>query len=131
MNPIITCPYCNKKIEITEMTMAVDLSSIPKPPKENKPQDWYKGWVYVVGNEELGLYKIGMTMRDVIDDRINEFRPKLPFSTKLFAGIRAPSARKYEAELHKKFKDKRTNGEWFRLSKKDIAWLNGYPEDLG
>lgn len=81
-----------------------------------------KGWVYVIGNDEFGLYKIGMTTRTP-DERLKEFVPKLPFETTIIATIPTLKPMELEAQLHNKYKDKRTNGEWFELSEGDVMYI--------
>jgi hypothetical protein len=82
----------------------------------------YTEWVYVLGNKEMGLYKIGMTKRTP-SQRTKEFSPKLPFKTKIL--LRCPTLDAYslESKLHDMFSDKRTNGEWFSLSEGDMVYI--------
>jgi hypothetical protein len=77
------------------------------------------GYVYVVGNHDEGLYKIGMTTRTP-SERVLEFSPKLPFECEIMATIRTMDARSLEREIHDLYKHKRENGEWFRLEEADI-----------
>ncbi|OEU65670.1 MAG: hypothetical protein BA863_12490 [Desulfovibrio sp. S3730MH75] len=79
-------------------------------------------WVYVVGNAKEGKYKIGMTRRSP-EKRINEFSPLLPFKTEIFALCPTTNAYELEKELHGKFRNNRTNGEWFNLSLGELVYM--------
>lgn len=85
------------------------------------------GWIYVVGSHKERLYKIGLTRRGP-DERLNEFRPNLPFKTKLICAIRSTDVYTDEAVFHSAFSDKRTNGEWFKLDDEDLDWLRAHAE---
>jgi hypothetical protein len=80
-----------------------------------------KGWVYVVHGQD-DQYKIGLTTREP-DKRLAEFTPKLPFKTELILTIQSDDVYALEAELHEFYASQRVNGEWFRLSQDNIAWL--------
>lgn len=88
---------------------------VPKP----KPKPSPDGYVYIL--QAGPFYKIGKA-RDV-DKRLAKFTPKLPFEVRLIHTIATDNARELESYLHRMFKAKRTNGEWFALSEEDVAWL--------
>jgi len=89
-------------------------SPIPKIKNKN-------GKIYILKAIGKSYYKIGKTIN--LNERINKISPALPFKTRLVHTIISNNIYKTELSLHKKFNDKRTNGEWFNLSKNDIKSL--------
>lgn len=81
------------------------------------------GYVYIL--EGGPYYKIGRTNN--VDRRIGEISPKLPFKTRLVCTIATEDMYTLEAELHERFADKRTNGEWFELEPEDVEYIGGLP----
>lgn len=80
------------------------------------------GVVYLIGAGD-GIYKIGLSTNPL--RRFASFMLQLPFRVKLVHQIRSSNPRSLERELHTKFKDKRMNGEWFRLSAEDVSHIKG------
>lgn len=80
-----------------------------------------KGRIYILKAVGQTHYKIGKTTN--LNARINQIKPALPFKTRLIHTISSNNITKAELFLHEKFKDKRTNGEWFNLSKDDVQSL--------
>jgi hypothetical protein len=78
------------------------------------------GYVYLIKSAS-GYWKIGRTVNP--DDRIKTFSVKLPFEVEYEHLIPCGDHVKAEAELHKRFASKRSNGEWFCLDETDIAWI--------
>lgn len=77
-----------------------------------------KGFVYVL-QSDYG-YKIGSTKK--IKRRLDFFNIKLPFDFKLLYLIPLYNYKKYEKYLHNYF-NSHINGEWFNLSKEDLAYI--------
>jgi hypothetical protein len=80
--------------------------------------------VYLICAETNGkkLFKIGHTRRKV-EERIKEFKTG---NTAIFSIVEIFNSKwgtKIEANLHKQFRNKRLNGEWFDLDEND---LNNY-----
>lgn len=76
------------------------------------------GYVYLIQWGEV--YKVGRGQD--LEKRVKQVRTGLPESGKLVHAIRTDDPPGIEAYWHRRFADKRTeNGEWFRLSKTDIA----------
>lgn len=83
-----------------------------------------KGFVYFLKAEKTNWYKIGMTNN--LHDRLNQLRPIMPFKIKIAYYIKANNRYKLEKKIHKVFKDKKINGEWFELSTNDIQLIKEF-----
>ena len=78
--------------------------------------DYRSGFVYIVHSN--GAYKIGHAK--IVDKRIEQISPVLPFPVELVIAIAADDRYALERELHERFADKRLNGEWFVLTEEDL-----------
>lgn len=76
------------------------------------------GFVYVVKQVGGEHYKIGRTVDP--DDRLNTFNVKLPFPVEFEILLKCEDMYKLESELHARYVDKRTRGEWFSLNTDDL-----------
>ena len=90
-------------------------SSLPAPPDKT-------GYVYVL-QADNGLCKIGKAK--VLDKRVEQLEVQLPYDLELLVSIETDDRDSLEKELHEKFADKRKKGEWFDLTKEDIAYIKG------
>ena len=88
------------------------------------------GYVYFVQEYMTGSFKIGKTKH--IDRRMNVFNVKLPFENKLIFLIKTADHHQTEIAFHQHFSDKRLEGEWFNLTRDDLAWIKRgfYTEDI-
>lgn len=77
--------------------------------------------VYLICSEFEGrkLYKIGYTRRP-IEKRIKEIKTGNGSDIYLVESFSSKWGTKIEAQLHKQFKLKKVNGEWFDLSNEDV-----------
>lgn len=79
------------------------------------------GYVYFVQEYMTGSFKIGKTKH--IDRRMNVFNVKLPFENKLIFLIKTADHHQTESAFHHYFSAKRLEGEWFNLTRDDLAWI--------
>ncbi len=78
------------------------------------------GYIYLIREEEK-MFKIGFTKRDPIK-RLSELQCANPRELILFNFFKT-SSMKIEKRIHKEFKHKKVNREWFNLSESDLACI--------
>lgn len=81
------------------------------------------GWyVYLIQEQSQGHYKIGKAKN--VQQRLNQLI-KLPMIITPIVIIETNDNTRLERQLHRQFADKRVDGEWFKLTDDDVAYIKG------
>ena len=86
------------------------------------------GYVYLVHCKGTTFYKIGISKIDY-HLRLSALQSGCPFELEMIYVIHSSNYRKFEQELHHKFRDKRVRGEWFDLDEAFLNTVMKYLED--
>lgn len=75
--------------------------------------------VYLIKNSDENQYKIGYTRRDV-EQRLKEFKTGNCNELKVIHEFESEWGTKIESSLHRRFRTKKIDGEWFYLEKGEV-----------
>ena len=85
--------------------------------------------LYIVSHKGFeGFYKIGVTSD--LSQRVAVFETASPLGVEILYNRKTDSVRSVESIVHKKYEDKRRNGEWFELSKEELDEVKQYLDNL-
>lgn len=91
-----------------------------KEMQQNRKKVLRPGFVYLI-QSPTGAFKIGRTKDP--NNRMKTFGIALPFEVEYLCLISTQNMNSLESKLHKKYADKRINGEWFNLSSEDVEYI--------
>ena len=80
------------------------------------------GYVYLLSSP-FGFYKIGCSTKP--KNRLMTFGVQLPFEVDCLCTIYTGDMYGLEHQLHERFAEKRSKGEWFELSESDVDYIKG------
>lgn len=97
-------------------------------PKVKKNIKKHRGVVYLLKIKDKKQYKIGVSTK--FKSRYDKLSTLMPFELITINKIKSNDIYALEEKLHKKFSDKRINGEWFELEKKDVKYIKSIEDDI-
>ena len=118
--------YLNKFKEFRDFTnkrpkKKTEPTKLPSPPEEPKPKEpkTEEGFVYYIQEEMDGNIKIGWS-----DDPIKRLtQHQTSNSRELRMLVYVKGSQEYEKEIHRKFQNSKTTGEWFKPDKRLLVHI--------
>ena len=107
--------WLNDAVDCDDVLAMIPATDVEPRSKETKSQS-KDGFVYLLRSG--AYYKIGKS--DEIERRVKEIRVALPEAVSLEHSILTDDPSGIEAYWHRRFADRRMNGEWFKLSTADV-----------
>jgi hypothetical protein len=106
--------YCVEHGGFGDVVVLLPEVAASSSPKLTVPSE---GWVYLLKSGQH--YKIGRS--DQLEARVKKISIALPEATAMVHAIKTDDPPGIEAYWHRRFADRRANGEWFKLSAADVA----------
>jgi Meiotically up-regulated gene 113 len=118
----VLADYCSRTADYDDVAQLCASTPVAPAPADGpgeapEPDTSTDGFVYLMRAGKF--YKIGKTNH--VGRRERELTIQLPHEAKTVHSIRTDDPDGIEAYWHKRFADKRKNGEWFDLSPHDVA----------
>jgi hypothetical protein len=110
----IGCAAISLADEVSEYEEEEDY--LPTPAKEKKRP----GYIYLLRAAD-GHCKIGRAGN--VESRVRLIGTDIPYKVETVHTFPVDDSCAVELELHKRFADKRANGEWFRLDAADVEYI--------
>lgn len=85
------------------------------------------GYVYLIKSQFDAYYKIGRAVNP--EKRMRTFNVKLPFKVEFVCVIKTEDMYALETELHRRFKAKHIEGEWFALDAADVEYIKSLAQE--
>lgn len=79
-----------------------------------------RGCVYFFRHIGLTPIKIGYSENESPINRFNSFKTYAPYGSEILGFIIISEAKEVESHLHKKYANKRLQGEWFELTEEEV-----------
>jgi hypothetical protein len=108
--------YCESRGDLSDVA-DICRGLLPDEEEEQSGETVRNGFVYLMKSGPH--YKIGLS--NDVGRRVYELGILLPQPLRLVHSFETDDPRGIEAYWHERFKGKRLNGEWFKLSKADVA----------